>query len=355
MWYLIQKYITGQCTEEELRRMEEWMSHNQANRQLVEELQQIWELAPDEKFEVNAHEALQRLKYKQHKKKTSSADHSYKIQHETSLDNYSRHKRVSFLWKNLLRVAAVILIAIPVGWYVSTRLMESDKLVAVHSMAMQKVETPRGKKAEITFSDGSKVILNAATTLKYPKEFTGSERKIYLNGEAFFEVVHNSKIPFIVETDKAQIRDIGTKFNVRAWKNDKMAEVTVRDGEVSVHANHSSSNQQNVILKKGQYTVISPGKTLDVRKANYQNNLLWLSGGLNFDDVPFSEVIKQVGRRFDVNFVVTDKALLDIPYTGKFIKADLPKVLSVLSVSMDITFLRKKGLIIIRNRRANKN
>ncbi len=164
---------------------------------------------------------------------------------------------------------------------------------------------------------------------------------MYLDGEAYFIVAHNTQNPFVVQTSEAEIRDLGTKFDVRAWSEDKKVAVTVREGEVAVRPSQASAKQEKVILKKDQYTVVESGtSSLSVQTVDYRNYLLWLKGGLYFDDAPFSEVIRQVERRFDVNFDVKDKDLLRVPYTGKFIKANLSKVLAVLSVSMDITIYR---------------
>lgn len=358
MWKLIQRYITGQCTDEESRYIDEWMNRSQANRRLVDELRQIWELVPEENFEVNAQKALQRFKYKVRQNQASPTLENYSRGglsgnkgHGTDPLNFYWETSSKYSWKNFLRVAAAILIAVGIGWYTGTHYSEPDKSAIEQPIAMQKIVTQRGKKAEVTFSDGSKVILNAASTLRFPKEFRGNMRKVYLNGEAYFEVVHNTKAPFLVVTDQAQIQDLGTKFNVRAWKEDKKVEVTVQDGEVAVSTNQPSTKQKKVILTKNEYTVVEPGEgSLDVEKVDYRDRLLWLNGGLYFDNAPFSEVIRQVERRFDVNYKIEDKDLLNIPYTGRFIKADLSEVQSVLSVTMDITFQPKGGQIIIRKK-----
>ncbi len=366
MWNLIQRYVTHQCTEKERRRVEEWMKGSPSNRMLVEELQQIWESAPGEDFEVDARKALQRLKYKrsrlenlpQAQEKSSRlrtgsrriSPHE-KQRHEIVPGDFSRLHQEQTVWRSFLRVAAVIAVAVALGWYVGTHLKNFGNPVDEHPVAMQKVITPKGEKAAVTFSDGSKIILNAASELRFPKEFTGKERKVYLDGEAYFEVAHNSGKPFVVQTGQTQIRDLGTKFDVRAWSEDKKVTVVVREGEVSVRTSRPAFGQQKVILKEGQYTVVKPGKsTLDVKKVDYRDYLLWLNGGLYFDNAPFSEVIKQIERRFDVNFDVADKDLLKVPFTGEFVKANLAKVLKVLSVSMNITCQKKDGTIIVRQK-----
>ena len=365
MWNLIQKYIAGQCTDEELRRIEEWMRRSPANRRLVNELQQIWELAPEEDFEVNADVALERFKQKMNQKRKSDFESSAVSPTPLRIDkgrldlaekDINRLEAEQSVWKNFLRVAAAILIAVSIGWYAGTHFAGQKNSATHPKIAMQQVTTQRGKNAEISFSDGSRIILNSASTLRFPKEFKGHERKVYLDGEAYFEVAHNTKNPFVVQTSEAEIRDLGTKFDVRAWSEDKKVAVTVREGEVAVNSNQASTGQEKVILKKGQYTVVESGKaSLGVETVDYRNYMLWLKGGLYFDDAPFSEVIRQVERRFDVTFDVKDNDLLRVPYTGKFIKANLSKVLAVLSVSMDITFQKQHGTIIIRKRSHKRN
>ena len=336
------------------------MSRTPSNRRLVDELQQIWELAPEEDFEVNADIALERFKQKMNQKQKTDFEDNAVVATPLRVDkrrldlaekDLNRLEAEQSIWKNFLRVAAAILIAVSIGWYAGTHFAGKKDSASHAEIAMQQVTTQKGKNAEISFSDGSRIILNSASTLRFPKEFTGHERKVYLDGEAYFIVAHNTQNPFVVQTSEAEIRDLGTKFDVRAWSEDKKVAVTVREGEVAVRPSQASPKQEKVILKKDQYTVVESGtSSLSVQTVDYRNYLLWLKGGLYFDDAPFSEVIRQVERRFDVNFDVKDKDLLRVPYTGKFIKANLSKVLAVLSVSMDITIRKQHGTIVIRKR-----
>lgn len=361
MWNLIQKYITGQCTEEESERIQEWMNSSPANRRLFDELQQIWDLAPPENFHVDAEKALGRNKSIRHRTGKSPEDffneHSEKrfgtkTGNSQDLSRFPRVQKRKQSAGNFLRVAAVLIVAVTVGWYAGIYFKNSDKSMNQQSVAMQEIATKKGEKTEITFSDGSRVILNSASTLRFPKIFRGKQREVFLNGEAYFDVVHNSTRPFLVETAQAQIKDLGTKFDVRSWSEDKKVEVTVREGEVLVSAKHPASMPQKVVLKRGEYTSIEPGTdSLIVREVDYRDHLLWLNGGLYFDDTPFSEVLKQIGRRFAVSFDVKDESLLNIPYTGRFVRASLSKVLSVLSASMSITCQREKRQIVIRKTR----
>jgi ferric-dicitrate binding protein FerR (iron transport regulator) len=215
---------------------------------------------------------------------------------------------------------------------------------------MQNFETEKGEKARVTFSDGTIVVLNSASSIRFPQEFHGTKREVYLEGEAYFAVAHDSDHPFIVYAQETEVQVLGTEFNVQGWSDDGSVEVVVREGKVSVGSQNSEVNESaHLILTEGLYTSIENGKAPGpVKKVNVNNRLIWTHGGLYFENAPFSKVVRDLERRFNVEFKEVDEELTDIPYTGMFQYAELDEVLAVIAVSMDFEYERDGSEIIIQ-------
>ncbi|MDR8391944.1 FecR domain-containing protein [Aliifodinibius sp. S!AR15-10] len=345
MWRLVLQYARGEGSPEDREKVEQWLRENPANEKLVQDLEQMWELAPEENFDVNEQEAWEKF-------------HHREIDRKRQLSHANARKDSNKLRSFFLKAAAVILIATLSGLLVWQYTNETKPDTVQHGdfYVMQDLVTQKGEKARVKFSDGTSVILNAASSLRFPKKFNGPKREVYLDGEAFFTVAHNSERPFIVHTQGGEVRVLGTEFNVRAWDEDSSMGVAVRQGKVSVEATPSNTGpQQKVILTRGQYSRIikgeapSPAQNIDVNK-----HLLWLNGGMHFDNAPFSQVVRHIERRFDVQVVVHNKNLFNISFTGEMQNANLEEVLKLISASMEIEY-RKEGRKVEFRTAVNKN
>jgi ferric-dicitrate binding protein FerR (iron transport regulator) len=254
-------------------------------------------------------------------------------------------------WKAILfRAAAVILVVALVGFF-SWHFMNNNRPKSVPSVeAMNKVTTKKGEKKQITFTDGTMVILNASSSLRFHKEFSLSKREVYLNGEAYFNVTHDKTRPFIVNTAHAVVKVLGTKFDVKAWKKDRKAVIGVRQGKVAVispDSLHSSQKKSShIFLTNGQAATVKDGQISSVRRINVADMVLWRSGGLYFNNTPFSDVVKQIGRRFDVNIKIQKSSLKNVPFTGTFKHAGLNEVLNVVAASMGTHYIREDSEIV---------
>lgn len=336
IWKIIQRKITDRCSQAERQRLEEWMQKDPENEKLVTGLEEIWEKTPDEKFQVDVEEAWDKF---HHREMSSTNQVSYQ---------QSRSGGQSLAVK-FMRVAAVVLIVALSGLLVWQYSEKSPTNSANHGdfYVMQDLVTKQGERARVKFSDGTSVILNAASALRFPQKFGGPKREVYLDGEAYFEVAHNNKRPFIVHTQGADVEVLGTEFNVRAWDEDADVGITVRQGKVSVSAkSNDSDNPEPVILTRGQHSTVEKGeRPTAAQNVEIKQYLLWLNGGMSFNDTPFSQVVRQIERRFDVQVIVHDKQLLTVPLTASLQEANLEKVLKVISASMEIDY-RKQGTTV---------
>lgn len=339
-WVLIQRFISGNADEEQRRILNEWMNRHPENRKLVQELKEIWQLTPSEEFDVDVQSAWEEF---QNRKAASSGREFKKVGY------ISRKTSKKLLYA--VRIAAVILVSVFAGVFMQYTLTNNDDTEQVSEFyVMQTLETEKGEKARVTFSDGSRVVLNSASSVRFPQEFRGEKREVYLEGEAYFEVAHAPDHPFIVYSQGVEVQVLGTEFNVQGWSEDASVEVAVREGKVEVgSSNNGTDDLQKVILTEGLYTSVEKGGIPSPpQPVNVTNHLLWTHGGLHFDNVPFSKVVRDIERRFNVQVAGVPEELKDIPYTGTFQYADLNEVLSVIGASMEIEYQRDGANIIIQ-------
>ena len=169
------------------------------------------------------------------------------------------------------------------------------------------MSTPRGRQFEITLPDGTHVWLNAASSIRYPTAFRGKDRKVELEGEAYFEVAKNVNQPFIVNArNKATIEVLGTSFNVNAYKNENSLNTTLINGSIKVNG---------TIIKPGQQARVTDVVRVTTN-ADLDQVMAWQRGYFNFDGASLKEVIQQLERWYDIE-VVYEKEIPDISFGGE--------------------------------------
>lgn len=171
---------------------------------------------------------------------------------------------------------------------------------ATEEASFNTLTTPRGGQYEVTLPDGSKVWLNAASSLRYPTSFFGKQRRVTLSGEAYFAVVHNSSKPFIVTVNGTDIKDVGTEFNVKAYDDGQEGIMaTVVKGAVSV-----SDNKNGVLLTAGNQAQISAGSGIKVSPVpDIKKVIAWKNGLFWFDEESITTVMRQIARWYNVDVV----------------------------------------------------
>jgi len=161
------------------------------------------------------------------------------------------------------------------------------------------LSTPRGGQYQLTLPDGSKVWLNAASSITYPTTFTGNERKVQITGEAYFEIAHNSKMPFRVEKGELAVQVIGTHFNVNAYEDESAVNVTLLEGSVNVK--YADDKQ---VIKPGQQAQVKAGSKMKlINEVDVEVVMAWKNGLFHFENSDIKEVMRQVSRWYDVDVV----------------------------------------------------
>ena len=164
------------------------------------------------------------------------------------------------------------------------------------------ISTPRGGQYQIVLSDGSKVWLNAASSLRFPAFFTGKERDVELTGEAYFEVTKNTAMPFTVTVNDLHVRVLGTHFNINAYNDETSVKTTLLKGSVRV-ADHESI----VNLKPGQQAQLKDNALMVINNVDIEKVISWKTGFFEFDNTDLATIMRQISRWYNV----------DVRYEGK--------------------------------------
>ena len=192
------------------------------------------------------------------------------------------------------------------------------------------INTPKGGQYQVTLPDGSKVWLNASTTLKYPTSFSSSERIVELEGEAYFEVA-KSNAPFYVKTENQQIQVLGTQFNVNAYPDELGTKTTLLEGSVKLTAvKKERKSNQDIILKPGEEALLIKDKGIQLSKVNVKQAVAWKNGLFHFEDADLQSVMREFSRWYGVE-IKFDGVVPETRLWGE-ISRDLPasRALSIL-------------------------
>ena len=175
------------------------------------------------------------------------------------------------------------------------------------------ITVPRGGEFTLILSDGTQVWLNAETSLRYPVEFVGNERKVYLEGEAFFDVTHDKQKQFVVETEKAKVQVYGTAFNVYAYPNEYEVVATLVRGAIDLKERGSGNRIQ---LEPGEQGCLAGGK-LTKREVDVDMYIAWITGRMVFKSICLGYMLNHLPRWYDDNIVFTEERLKEVSFTGE--------------------------------------
>ena len=161
------------------------------------------------------------------------------------------------------------------------------------------ITTERGRMWSVTLSDGTKVWLNAESSLHYPLTFTGNERLVEMTGEAYFEVAHNAAMPFKVKVANQVVEVLGTHFNINAYTNEPLVRTTLLEGLVRI----SKGNSKELIHPNEEAAVSNNGTNIRVNKVDAQDAIAWKNGYFSFHNADLKTVMRQLSRWYDIEVV----------------------------------------------------
>lgn len=320
---LIEKYLKGNCTPEEVAAIHEWYNS-------FEEEQDPADFITFQQQEELKFRLLTNIK-------RNVASLEFKSKHKNKRKTVSR--TLIYL---LSGVAAMIILTVGVFFYIQKESSSSD-LGDVHVVNMTKTIQ------KVVLSDGSIVWLNPKSKVIYPQNFTSSLRKIQMQGEAFFEVKPDSRRPFIIFSGNVITRVWGTSFRIRAYENIPV-EVSVLTGKVSVQL-QTKEDSELILLPQQTATYL---KANDLLKKGIEKKTstmsIWHKETLTFDNEPIREVIKVLNTQFKVNISTGDEKLLDYVLKADFTDQSLPSILEMLRKSLNVeNEISNDGIILYIN------
>lgn len=298
---LLKRYTEGQCTPAEIQAVEQWLN------------------APETATEAIS-EILDEIR------RESGARVWERLQVLDAQPLWARYRHY------LSGIAAMLLLASGVVWYLFQNKKGQEPIKVA---AIQIISTQKGETRQFALPDGSAVMLGYDSELRYPSTFIDSIRRVVLIGEAQFSVKKNPKQPFIVETAAAQTRVLGTVFDVKEYPGEGHTALLVTEGKVKFTNKISPKSE---IVTAGMTGLIE-GKRLSVRAVSgVEAEVSWLNNALRFDDVPLTQVARELERRYNVSIQIRDEALKNQRYTGAFKKPTLNAVLGSLSIAVDARY-----------------
>lgn len=213
-----------------------------------------------------------------------------------------------------------------------------------HSQLVE-MSNPLGLRSSVTLSDGTKVTLNAGTILKFPSAFIGRQRQVEVEGEAYFEVMHNKDFPFVVKAGDINVKVLGTVFNVKAYGEEEEIEVTLVEGKVSV----KHTDRSELAVSPGEQVLYNKqGQSFSKQKVNPFNRVSWKDGKYNFEKNTLEEIVRQLERSFNVHINIATAELKNVVFSGDFVRGEnLEQILRVISVDKRIGYQIQNDNILI--------
>lgn len=269
-----------------------------------------------------------------------------KVQNKIQKRSQSSFKRVVKLISNpLMRYAAAVLVAVLLsvaGYEMLTNKAESPKILEISSadQVVKSFELP----------DGTLVSLNSDTQLKYPKRFGKETREVTIEGEAFFEVKPNKNKPFIIHAGNAQIKVLGTSFNVSAYPRARLVEVIVETGKVQVSNKLTVTEQTNeLILDPGDKGTLVYSSNALLKTTNQDPNFMaWKTNNLIFRATSLNEVIRNLEKVYKVNIRLADPKLNGLLLTAQFNDYPLDFILKVIETTFQMETQKIDGQYILK-------
>lgn len=211
------------------------------------------------------------------------------------------------------------------------------------------LSTPRGGQYQLILPDGTRVWLNAASSITYPTAFIGSDRRVTITGEAYFEVKKRASSPFFVKTGNLEIAVLGTSFDINAYTDEPAVNTTLLEGLVRV--SQGSDKAGAVIIRPGQQARVNNGHIGVTDQVDTGQVMAWKNGYFSFDEASLESIMRQIGRWYDVE-IVYEGDVKDERFAGTVPRSsNVSELLNELSLTKTVQFIIEEKKIIVRSYR----
>lgn len=312
------KYFRGEATDTERQEISGWLSLSEDNKKVYRQASDLYET-----YLMEA--PLELLEHKD-------------CRNEQQIRRHNIFRKVMLAVANVAAIAAIAFVALDIV---------PEKISDTLAQACTTIEACPGQVLDLTLSDGSLVKLNSGARLTYPNRFDRKVRKVELEGEAYFEVTHNAKQPFVVNTYASDIEVLGTKFNVNADEENHIFTAVLVEGSVRV----SVGETQKLVLNPGEKVIMNYGR-LEKMNSFEDSDIYWKDGLVDISDISFADLMKRFEKAFGVDIVIDSPEMpqLDIAAGEVRISDGINYSLDLLKNFADFTYKRdyRTGTIHIK-------
>jgi ferric-dicitrate binding protein FerR (iron transport regulator) len=319
---LIARNFAGLADSVETADLKDWIESSADNKQYFEQVKNIWD-ASDKQIDpknINSTAALEKVIGR--------------------IPEVSPKKTLWYYWQ---KIAAVLILPLAIGSLLRIY-VNSQKALSSDELVYNEVYAAFGTRSSLLLSDSTLVWLNSGSSLRYPIKFNNKNRKVFLSGEAYFEVKSDVTRPFIVETSTLQVKAAGTKFNVQEYNSNPVSEVTLVSGKVFVNESGNKKNSQLISeLNPDQHLVYNREiRAKSVSNVDTYRFIAWKDGKLIFRNEPLPQVLNKISMIFNVDIELQGRELQDYRYRATFQDESLEEILKLLKLSAPISFKEVK-------------
>jgi transmembrane sensor len=322
---LLARYLAEETDPDETIEVEQWEELSDENRKVVRQSRALWDGASGIKSEQNVDTNAAWLKLKNQMDLNENPAHLQ----EESKSLFSKKSNFNQVYK----IAASVLLAFGFGYFI----YQFTQKPTTEFETFSTTKLP----SEKTLPDGTKIFLNKNSSISFSKNYFSENREISLTGEAFFDVFHDAKHPFVIHTQGTDVRVLGTSFNIRAYNQN--VKVSVKTGKVQF----SKKSKKIFLLKDDEAILIADTDSIMKSVMKDKNFMAYMTQTFNFENTPLSQVIETLSANFDKKIVLKNTATANCKLTATFEKEKLDKILDLMSESLSLKIEKKSDNSIV--------
>ena len=293
IWGKLSRHLTGAGDSKLEEEINEWKQSTKRNQNVFKVLEEVWNHNPFQTYD------------------SSSIYRKFRIR----VNQYEKASRTrSFIYYGL-RISAIVIVLFSISILVQKFIIPESKI----QICYNEIFVPKGNRTSIVLPDSSKVWIANGTNLRYPYQFSKTTRELYLSGEAYFEVTHNEKKPFIVNIGKNRIEVLGTKFSVSAYPDDDIVKADLISGKIQfdIHSDGTADQFKSFIVKPGHSFAYNKAVKA-ITDSEIQDGFYdyWLKGVYTFKNESLASLAKKVARIYNIEMVFEDEFLKNKCYNG---------------------------------------
>ena len=356
---ILTRYLDGTASQNEAGLLLNWVKSDKQHMDLFIEMKDLWaKTGLLNKNDLETNLALQRFKNRLAKNHPST----------------TWQKELFVKYKN---IAAILLIALLSGALLFSLL---SKRIEKAQVVYTETIIPDGQKGKMILADGTKISLNSGTRIRYPSNFNGNTREVYLEGEGYFEVAHNKAKPFLVHSGRLTVKVLGTSFNMKSYPDENRIETTLITGSIKLFETKGKQNNEITTLKPNEQAVydkvngemsikqfhsvsteIAPAvlskrsdsgsSSTETLNPQVESIIQWKDQKLIFKDETFKEMAEKLTRWYGKKIHIESESLKNNRYSGKFIYNEtIYQVLEVIRYTTDLSYYEKDHEIYIKTK-----